>query len=216
VQENDPYLIQDSGWVYRIPRSSDEINTRTCILIHGWTGDEHSMDIFLRAVPSDYAALSPRGPVNAAEGGYGWVDFRPGNLATFQNFEKTARELRMHIDRWIPQNYLPGGKLTIIGFSQGAAMALSFGLAFPERVERIGCLSGFLPVGTLPDPVSLPLLGINIFIAHGSKDDMIPISRAREAANWLRQAGAGVTSCESNVGHRLGANCFQALKSFLK
>jgi len=216
VKENDPNLIQDSGWFYRIPRQTEQASTKICILIHGWTGDEYSMDIFLRAVPAEFAVLSPRGPVTTVEGGFGWVAHRPGNLALYQDFKKTAQELRSRLDHWITQNYMPGGKLTLVGFSQGAAMALSFGLAYPERVDRIACLSGFLPQGILPDETSLPLLGVNIFIAHGIQDKTILIHRAHEAADWLQRAGANITICESKVGHRLGANCFQALKNFLK
>lgn len=174
------------------------------------------MDVFMRAIPSDYAVLSPRGPVPTDEGGYGWVSYRPGNMAPFPEFEKPAKDLFVHLDRWISQNDLPTGKVTLLGFSQGAAMALSFGLVFPDKVEQIACLSGFLPLPPLPDPANHPMQGMNIFISHGAQDKMIPIVRARETAAWLKQTGANVITCEANVGHRLSANCFHALQDFLK
>jgi len=175
VSDNVSSPILDLGWIYRVQRQNEPAKTRTCVLIHGWTGDEFSMDVFLRAIPPDYAVLSPRGPIHAAEGGYGWVSHRPGNLAPYQDFQKTAQDLLAHLDRWIIQNHLPGGKLTLIGFSQGAAMALSLGIAFPGRVARIACLSGFLPKPSLPDLSLTPLQDMKVFIAHGTRDAIIPI-----------------------------------------
>ncbi len=216
MSENDNIAIQESGWIYRVLRPNEPAKTRTCILIHGWTGDEFSMDVFLRAIPPDYAILSPRGPISSSEGGYGWVRHRPGNLAPYQDFKQTAQDLLKRLDRWILQNRLPDSKLSLVGFSQGAAMALSLGIAFPERIARIACLSGFLPKPSLPDMRLTLMPGVKVFIAHGTRDAIIPIERAHEASAWLEQAGVSVTKCESNVGHRLSANCFHALQDFLK
>jgi phospholipase/carboxylesterase len=216
VTDKQSNTIYDSGWMYRIHSSNNENKTRVCILFHGWTGDEKSTDIFLRAFPSSYCILSPRGPVESNEGGYGWIPFRPSYLAPFSDFKTSAEILAPVIDRWIDQNKLPGGKLTLVGFSQGAAMALCFGITFPDRVERIASLSGFLPnSSSLPDPRSLPLKGLQVYISHGTQDEIIPINRAREGADWLNHAGAIVSTCESNVGHRVSATCFRGLKEFL-
>ena len=44
---------------------------------------------------------------------------------------------------------------------------------------------------------------------------MIPLDRARASMALLEQAGAQVTYCEDDVGHKLGANCRHALEKYL-
>lgn len=184
-------------------------------MLHGWTGDEYSMDVFLRAIPANFRVLSPRGPVQAPEHGYGWVSFRPGVAAPLPDYQLTAAKLNSALDRWISQHTLPNTRLTLIGFSQGAAMALTFALTYPERVERVACLSGFLPQTDLPGPGEFSLDGLRVFISHGAQDKIIPVENARKTASWFKAAGARVTTCESEVGHRLSASCHRGLKEFL-
>jgi phospholipase/carboxylesterase len=53
-----------------------------------------------------------------------------------------------------------------------------------------------------------------VFIAHGTTDNLVPVEMARESANLLKQAGANVTYCEEEVGHKLSAPCFRGLEAF--
>jgi len=43
-------------------------------------------------------------------------------------------------------------------------------------------------------------------VAHGTQDQLVPIDRARTSIELLEQAGAQVTYCEDEVGHKLSAN----------
>jgi predicted esterase len=40
------------------------------------------------------------------------------------------------------------------------------------------------------------------------------VERARESIAILERAGANVTYCEDEVGHKVSANCLRALKEF--
>ncbi|HEY9527377.1 MAG TPA: hypothetical protein VIR02_09860, partial [Anaerolineales bacterium] len=59
-----------------------------------------------------------------------------------------------------------------------------------------------------------PLEGKPFFIAHGTKDETISIQRARESMEILERAGAQVTYCEDEVGHKVSASCLRGLKDF--
>jgi phospholipase/carboxylesterase len=61
---------------------------------------------------------------------------------------------------------------------------------------------------------SRPLEGKPYFVAHGTRDEMVRIDRARESIATLEQAGAKVTYCEDNVGHKVSATCLRALAAF--
>ena len=69
--------------------------------------------------------------------------------------------------------------IVIAGFSQGCAMALHVGLRHPAKLAGIIALSGYLP---LADTVATELSPANahtpIFMAHGTQDPVVMLSRA--------------------------------------
>jgi predicted esterase len=85
---------------------------------------------------------------------------------------------------------------------------------YPQRIRKTGILAGFVP-GGLEELVSeRPLKDKPFFVAHGTKDEMVPINRARASIKILEEAGANVTYCEDEVGHKLSITCLRALKNF--
>ena len=61
-----------------------------------------------------------------------------------------------------------------------------------------------------------PLEGKPFFIAHGTRDETVPIERARHSMEILEQAGANITYCEDDVAHKVSAACLRALKDFFR
>jgi phospholipase/carboxylesterase len=90
-------------------------------------------------------------------------------------------------------------------------------LAFlhPNRIRRVGILAGFIPSGLEEFASQRPLEGKPFFVAHGTRDDMVPIDRARASIEILEQAGAQVTYCEDEVGHKVSLPCLRALREFM-
>jgi predicted esterase len=43
---------------------------------------------------------------------------------------------------------------------------------------------------------------------------MVPIDRARASIKILEEAGAQVTYCEDEVGHKVSVTCLRSLKQF--
>ncbi len=61
-----------------------------------------------------------------------------------------------------------------------------------------------------------PLAGKSCFMAHGTQDELVPVARARQARQTLLEAGAKVTYCEDDVGHKLSASCFRGMGKFFE
>jgi phospholipase/carboxylesterase len=102
----------------------------------------------------------------------------------------------------------------VVGFSQGGAMSNVLTFLYPQRVRKTAILAGFVPGGLEELVRERPLEGKPYFVAHGTKDEMVRIDRARESISILEEAGAQVTYCEDNVGHKVSANCLRALNEF--
>ena len=101
-----------------------------------------------------------------------------------------------------------------MGFSQGAALVSAMALMHPERINRIGLLAGFVPAGAEALADTRPLSGTDVFVAHGTSDEMVKIEFARRSVRLLQEAGANVTYCEDEVGHKLSVKCLRALQAF--
>jgi predicted esterase len=79
----------------------------------------------------------------------------------------------------------------------------------------MGVLAGFVPSGMDSYIQNRALSGKHIFVAHGTQDEMVPIDRARASIQLLEQAGASITYCEDEVGHKLSSNCLRSLEDYL-
>ena len=87
---------------------------------------------------------------------------------------------------------------------------------YPQRIRKMGLLAGFVPSGIEEHILNRPLEGKSVFVAHGTKDDTVPVERARESMEILKRAGAAITYCEDDVGHKVSLNCVRALRSYLE
>lgn len=204
----------DHEWVFRVRQPLSLPASRVIVLIHGWTGNENSMEIFAPSLPYDCLQIYPRGPIRSPDGGYGWVPARDGSLPSLEEFKPVCARFINALDAKLTPFAALNRPLDLVGFSQGAAMCYALALLFPLRFERIAALSGFMP----GPPLGFELGNakkIAFFIAHGSQDDTIPVELARQSAQILTQTGVEVDYCESDVGHKLASQCFKRLKSFL-
>lgn len=209
-------LISFNDWTLRI-RESQSKNPRLLVLIHGWTGDENSMWVFTRGLSHDYWIIAPRAPHPAEASGFSWRPHQPETVGrpSLEALKRAAEALIQLIDEYSASVKLDALQFDLMGFSQGAAMVNLVGMLYPHRVRKMGVLAGFVPSGLEELVLDKPLAGKNIFVAHGTQDQMVPIDRARSSIEMLEQAGAQVTFCEDEVGHKLSANCLRALENYL-
>jgi phospholipase/carboxylesterase len=215
--QSDTQLTAFQDWTLCV-RASSQVPARLLLLVHGWTGDENSMWVFVRNFPVDYWIIAPRAPYITKPGGYSWrppradadYDHRP----TLDDLRPVTESLIGLLDAYALENGLQASEFDLMGFSQGAVMASTIALLHPERIRRVGILSGFVPAGAEPLVAERPLRGKSFFVAHGTQDETVKIEYARQSVKLLEDAGATVTFCEDDVGHKLGLNCLRALEKF--
>lgn len=214
---NKTSLITFGEWTLRV-RESTSVSPRLMLLIHGITGDENVMWVFARNLPADYWMVAPRAPYESQrqEGGYSWrlVSNDGEAHSRLEQLRDSAEALMHFVDAYAASVQVDANTFDVMGFSQGAAMCCLLAFLYPERIRKVGILAGFVP-GGLEDWVSQrPLRGKPFFVTHGTKDETVPIERAHHSVEVLEQAGAKVTYCEDEVGHKVSAACLRALKDF--
>jgi phospholipase/carboxylesterase len=206
-------IVKIQDWVIRQRLPDGEGPHRLILLLHGWTGDENSMWIFTTRLSTNYLVLSPRGISKTPLGGYGWEENGGKGWSAALDFQKSIDSL---LDLAGSIN-LPGvltEEFDVMGFSQGAALAYAMLLQHPGRIRKLAGLSGFMPAGLGDEVAAENLDRKKLFVAHGRKDEMVPLEKARDVVRELKDAGAEVIYCEEDVGHKLSAGCFRAMDDY--
>lgn len=133
-----------------------------------------------------------------------WYDISDQNLARRED-EAGVRNSQRLVERLIADEIARGiapGKIVLAGFSQGGAIALQAGLRFGRRLAGILALSTYLPLGqTLATEGRTENRGLPIFMAHGTYDNIIPLSLASASRAALEQHGYAVEWREYPMQH---------------
>ncbi|HEY6074273.1 MAG TPA: alpha/beta fold hydrolase [Anaerolineales bacterium] len=214
---NDTTLIEFCEWTLRL-RPAAASPARLLLMIHGFTGDENSMWVFAHDLPPDTWVLAPRAPFASEPFGYSWRPFADGDSSrtSLEMLQPSIEALIGLVDAYSASVGLDVGQFDVMGFSQGAALAALLAMQHPSRVARLALLAGFVPRGAEDLIASRPLSGKRVFVAHGTQDNLVPVERARRSVELLEQAGAQVTYCEAEVGHKLSLDCMRALRVYLQ
>ena len=178
--------------------------TATILIMHGLGADGRD---FLPV--AEQLDLSSVGPVRflfpsapslpvTINGGYvmpAWYDILGTDLVRRED-EGGLRQSQATIDALITKEIdrgIAAHRIVVAGFSQGCAMALMTGLRFHQRLGGIAALSGYLPLATTTAAErSAVNAGLPIFMAHGTRDGVVPIARAEASRDALAALGYSV------------------------
>lgn len=214
TERNSPQEVDIQGWPFLIRRPlNPQKPGRILLLLHGHLGNEAAMWILTKPLPKSYILLSPRAPFRQGKDQYSWHDIQP-QWPGLDTYGKIADQLISRVDHWVREHQLNATKYDLMGFSQGAVLAYALSLLNPDRIGKVAALAGFLPQSWQQALGSPELSDRRFFIAHGTRDEVVPIEKARQTAGWLKENGAQVAFCEADTGHKLSANCFSGLGEY--
>src|SRR4029079_11732387 len=108
-------------------------------------------------------------------------------------------------------------RMALLGFSQGACLALAFAVRQPRRYVAVAGLSGGLigPPGT-PRDYPGSFAGTPVFLGCSDRDPHIPRERVDESAAVLRRMGAEVTErIYPAMGHTVNADEMEFVRALI-
>jgi phospholipase/carboxylesterase len=131
---------------------------------------------------------------------------RPARVqATLPRFVATVRH-------WQDKLAVGPAQTTLVGFSQGAIMALAAGASAQPPAARVVSLSGRFDA--LPDAAPA---GVQFHFVHGDHDPVIGVGQASAAAQRLQQLGVPATlDLIPGLGHGIDAGALAALLRVLR
>ena len=109
-------------------------------------------------------------------------------------------------------------EIIAFGFSQGAGLISSLAVKNPKLFTSIAMLSGFLPT-----PAKYQLENANserdlpnIFMFHGSKDEIISFERAKKDGEILSKHSKSFKFIQDDVGHKVSSTGIKELGNWIE
>ena len=122
-----------------------------------------------------------------------WYDIFGLDAAERREDEAGLRASQAQVEALIAREKSRGvqaARVVLAGFSQGCALALGAGLRYPQRLAGLAGLSGYLPLAaTTADERHAANAGVPIFLAHGTRDAVVPHSRGAASRDELAALG---------------------------
>ena len=188
---------------------------RRLVLLHGWGADaDDLLDLAELLVPSSVSVVSLRAPQDHPAGvgrqwyPLVWQEMVPEPAWPEVPAARTALRQRLeHLGASIPLE-----RTALLGFSQGAAMALDVATGGDQPLPLaavIGC-SGYPHRDWHPRASGTPVL-----LTHGRQDPVVLLQHCNVLQERLEAAGIPVTRQDFTGGHGIDPALFPLMSRFL-
>ena len=190
------------------------------IFLHGYGSngaDLIDLAPYWAAALPDTLFLAPDAPQPCDGAPYGrqwWPLTSLSHAARAAGVRVSAPALDAYIDRQLAAHGLGEDRLALVGFSQGAMMALHVG---PRRTRPLAGVIGFS--GMLADPEALAAEVVTrppVLLVHGERDEVLPVEALHQAKIALKGLDFEVASHVSpGLGHSIDEAGLQLGARFL-
>lgn len=153
------------------------------VLLHGYGSDEGDLFSLVPFLPDGVAVASLPAPLAAPwpMPGRSWYPIDELERRDPASVTAAAEAVL----RWLDDEAADASSIALLGFSQGASVALQTARQDPERIAAVVNLSGYAAPGDLPGDAALRERRTPVFWGRGSKDDVIPPALIVHTAQWL-------------------------------
>ncbi len=202
------------------PASGNSIKPPVIIMLHGYGSDEHDLFSFAGELSDKFAIISLKAPIRMEPYGNAWYNIYFDNGAGKFSDDAQAiasRDLILKcIDEIIVKYEIDKNNITLLGFSQGTILAFAVALSFPEKIQRVVGLSGYVNQGILKENYTKnDFSNLKIYSTHGSSDQVIPVAWARKTKPFMDELNIPCHYSEFPVGHGVSPQNFYELKEWL-
>jgi phospholipase/carboxylesterase len=158
------------------------------VLLHGIGADEEDLLPLAQFLDPRFVVVSARAPQEAEPMGFRWyaIDWAATPPRSDPVEIVASRDL---LARFLEEATAAHGtdpsRVFLLGFSQGAIMALALLLARPDLVRGVVAHSGRLVRLPGPDPTPEALSRAEVLVLHGVQDEVIPVAQGHKAYEVL-------------------------------
>ena len=187
--------------------------THLVAMLHGYGSSEQRMRDLFAALPEGVTGAALRGPFPVGTD-FGWFLLDPLLRSDTAEVIEAGTALLSRIDRLRREGGFTG--VSLLGFSQGMAMAVTVLRLRPAAFTAVVGLSGFVAENELlamaePLPERVPF-----FWGRDREDWLIHEDAVDHTAAWLEENTALTARTYPGMGHRIGAEEVRDVGVFLR
>ena len=173
----------------------------TVVCLHGYGADMRDLAPLAAEIPVERPVrwIFPDGPEELEWGGRAWF---PIDVAAFEEAQRTGKprdlsggepggmsESRLALQAFIEALGVPWDRLVLMGFSQGAMMAVDLALRAPQAPAGVAILSGTFVDRKSVEALAPKRAGLAFFQSHGSVDPILGFREALKLEAALKASG---------------------------
>lgn len=191
------------------------------LLLHGYGSNEEDLFSFATELPDEYYVVSARAPYDMMYGSYAWYainfDADENKFSDIGQAQKSRDIIANFIDELVVTYPIDSANVTLIGFSQGSILSYTVALSYPQKVQRLVAMSGYLNTEIAVEGFATnDFSNLKIFASHGTVDQVIPVEWARKSIPVIESLGISVVYKEYPVGHGVAPQNFFDFKNWLQ
>jgi predicted esterase len=186
----------------------------TMILVHGRSGSAEDILVLARELQvQDVAFLAPQAA------GHTWYPY--SFLSPIPQNEPGISSAIGVLSRLIgamKNDGVEAGRVALLGFSQGACLALEYAARHARRYAAvIGLSGGLIGPPSTPRNYAGSLDGTPVFLGCSDVDPHIPLERVRESGDVFRRMKANVDErIYKGMGHTVNSDEIEAINHILR
>jgi phospholipase/carboxylesterase len=189
----------------------ERANRPLLVLLHGYASHEGDLFAMSPGLPLGPVIASVRAPI-AENGGWAWFS-RANNEPGDPSPESVDAAASAVID-WL--DTLEYTTVSLLGFSQGAVMALQLIRHAPARFSATVALSGFVARGSAASDATLASVRPPVFWGRGTADAVIPAEAIARTDEWLPAHSQPTVRIYEDLGHSISTQELSDFVGFLR
>jgi len=191
------------------------------IMLHGYGSNEEDLFSFAEELPEELFIISLRAPYPMPPYGYAWYaihwDNTDGKFSDDVQAVASREKIADFITEAVEEYPVDPNNVTLVGFSQGCILSFAVALSYPEKVKNVIGLSGYINPAILKEGYkNNDFSNLSVYSSHGTQDQVIPVSWARNTKPFLDSLNIENTFSEFPVGHGVAPQNFMELKKWLE
>ncbi len=191
------------------------------ILLHGYGSNEQDLFSFAEELPDELLIISARAPLTLGFGSYAWYtihfDTTDGKFSDIPEAIKARDTIANFIDEVLTNFEVDINNVFLLGFSQGTILSYAVALNYPNKIQHVIALSGYINPELNPENLEKEnYKNLDFYISHGTVDQVLPVDWGRKASPFLDELDIKNNYQEYPVGHGVAPQNFHSFNIWIK
>jgi phospholipase/carboxylesterase len=185
-------------------------------MLHGRGADENDLLGLTPMLDERLLTISVRAPYPFSFGdGFTWFEIDDAGKPDQEMFLNSYKQLCKLTEDVLSHYPIDKRNLFLVGFSMGTMMSYSLSLTMPHLFRGVAAFSGYVPETNLEFHWN-KLSKLDLFIAHGLFDPVIPVVLARMTREMFTSSNARWTYKEYPMEHEISPEAVADVSVWLR